>query len=216
MKTTLICLANSRKYGERCIAGIEVKQKGDFWEIIHHNDRPKWLRPVTDTEFGGVSPALVGRMTLLNIVEFEITKSVPKGYQSENVLFDTSSLTVLGSITATFNNLSKLANAHNFSIFNGHGKAIHRDKMVGVDYSLALIEVSAVRMYVREDDGHIRAQFRYGNYPYDLPVTDVNFIEKFTLNAAVLADAEHVFFTVSLGIEHFEYYYKLVAGVIWF
>ena len=101
MKTTFICLANSRKYGERCIAGIEVKQKGDFWEIVHRNDRPKWLRPVTDTEFGGVSPALVGRIVLLNLVEIDLTQSVPKGYQSENVLFDSQSLHVLGSITAT-------------------------------------------------------------------------------------------------------------------
>lgn len=216
MKTTFICLANSRKYGERCIAGIEVKQKGDFWEIVHRNDRPKWLRPVTDTEFGGVSPALVGRIVLLNLVEIEITKAVPNGYQSENVLFDAKSLNVLGSITATWNNLSKLANANDFSIFAGHGKAIHRDKIGGISYSLALIEVRDVRIYERDGDGHIRAQFSHGRYLYDLPVTDVNFIEQFALNEAVLAEAEHVFFSVSLGIEHLEFHYKLVAGVVWF
>ena len=216
MKTTFICLANSRKYGERCIAGIEVKQKGDFWEIVHRNDRPKWLRPVTDTEFGGVSPALVGRIVLLNLVEIDITHSVPKGYQSENVLFDAKSLNVLGSITATWNNLSKLANANDFSIFAGNRGAIHKDKMADVTYSLALIEVQDVRIRIRDDNGHIRAQFRHGQYHYDLPVTDVNFIEQFALNEAVLAEAEHVFFSVSLGIEYQEQYYKLVAGIVWF
>jgi hypothetical protein len=216
MKTIFICLANSRKYGERCIAGIEVRQKGDFWEIIHRNDRPKWLRPVSDTEFGGVSPALVGRMVLLNIVEIDITRAIPKGYQSENVLFDAKSLNVLGSITPTLNNLSKLANANDFSIFAGHSRTIHRDKMAGIDYSLALIEVHDMRVRVRDDNGHIRAQFRHGQYHYDLPITDVNFIEKFTLDEHVLADAEHVFLSISLGIEYMEYYYKLVAGVIWF
>jgi hypothetical protein len=216
MKTTFICLANSRKYGERCIAGIEVKQKGDFWEIVHRNDRPKWLRPVTDTEFGGVSPALVGRIVLLNLVEIDITQVIPKGYQSENVLFDPASLNVLGSITATWNNLSKLANANDFSIFAGHRWSIHKDKMAGVTYSLALIEVHDVRIRIRDDNGHIRAQFRHGQYHYDLPVTDVNFIEKFALDEGVLTEAEHIFFSVSLGIEYQEQYYKLVAGVVWF
>jgi hypothetical protein len=200
MKTTFICLANSRKYGERCIAGIEVKQNGNYWEIIHKNDRPKWLRPVSDTTFGGVSPALVGRMNLLNIVELDITTPVPNNYQSENVLFDTNSMTVLGSITPTLTNLSKLANANDFSIFAGHGKAIHREKIGNVHYSLALIEVRDVQIYLL----------------YDLPITDVNFIEQFTLDETILAEAEHIFLTVSLGIEHLEYHYKLVAGVIWF
>jgi hypothetical protein len=215
MKTTFICLANSRKYGERCIAGIEVKQNGNYWEIIHKNDRPKWLRPVTDTTFGGVSPALVGRMNLLNIVELDITTPVPNNYQSENVLFDTNSMTVLGSITPTFNNLSKLANANDFSIFAGHGKAIHREKIGNIHYSLALIEVRDVQIYLR-DDGHIRVKFSHSRYLYDLPITDVNFIEQFTLDETILAEAEHIFLTVSLGIEHLEYHYKLVAGVIWF
>jgi hypothetical protein len=216
MKTTFICLANSRKYGERCIAGIEVKQNGNFWEIIHHNERPKWLRPVTNTEFGGVPPNLVGQMNLLNIVEIDVETAVSKGYQSENVLFDAQSLHVLGSITATWNNLSKLANAHNFSIFAGHGRKIHRDKMAGVDYSLALIEARNVRIRVRDDNGHLRAEFMYGLIHYDLPITDVNFIEKYILNEAVLEEAEHVFLTISLGIEYMEYYYKLVAGIVWF
>jgi hypothetical protein len=216
MKTTFICLANSRKYGERCIAGIEVKRKGDFWEIIHKNDRPKWLRPVSDSEFGSVSPSLVGCMDLLNIVEIEITAVMPNGYQSENVLFDTKSLNILGSITATFNNLSKLANANDFSIFAGRGRTIHRDKMTGIDYSLALIEVRGMRVRVRDDNGHLRAEFIYGQSHYDLPITDVNFIEKYTLNEAILEDAEHVFLSVSLGIEFQECFYKLVAGIVWF
>jgi hypothetical protein len=216
MKTTFICLANSRKYGERCIAGIEVKRKGDFWEIVHKNNRPKWLRPVSDSEFGSVSPALVGCMTLLNIVEIEIIDCMPRGYQSENVLFDPKSLNVLGSITATWNNLSKLSNAHDFSIFAGHGRTIHRDKMAGIDYSLALIEARDVRIRVRDDNGHLRAEFIYGQYHYDLPITDVNFIEKYTLDETVLDNAEHVFLSISLGIEHQEYYYKLVAGIVWF
>lgn len=73
--------------------------------------------------------------------------------------------------------------------------------MGGVVYSLALIEVHDVRIYTRLDDGHMRAQFSHGRYLYDLPVTDVNFIEKFTLNEAILAEAEHVFFTVSLAVQ---------------
>jgi hypothetical protein len=62
----------------------------------------------------------------------------------------------------------------------------------------------------------LRAEFVHGQYRYDLPITDVNFIEKYTLNEAVLEDANHVFLSISLGIEFEERYYKLVAGIVWF
>jgi hypothetical protein len=34
MKTLFICLANSKKFGERCIAGIEVRKTGSTYYPI--------------------------------------------------------------------------------------------------------------------------------------------------------------------------------------
>ena len=48
MKAIFICLANSKKYGERCIAGIELtKGANGNLTVVKENGRPKWIRPVS-------------------------------------------------------------------------------------------------------------------------------------------------------------------------
>ena len=51
MPTKFICLANSFKEGGRCIAGIEL-DANNIPVII--DNRPKWIRPVCNTEHGEV------------------------------------------------------------------------------------------------------------------------------------------------------------------
>ena len=99
MKHYFVCLANSKKYGERCIAGIELK-KGQTtkYEIVKKDDKPKWIRPVTKNEYGEVATQLVGHIKMLDVVELEITKEVPDGYQCENCEFDVRSIKVVDSI----------------------------------------------------------------------------------------------------------------------
>lgn len=54
MKKLFICLANSAKYKERCIAGIEVtKRPNDKYSVIKKNPKQlQWLRPVTSAQYG--------------------------------------------------------------------------------------------------------------------------------------------------------------------
>ena len=47
--TQIICLANSWKYGERCIAGIDLQTRS-------------WIRPIYDRAQGGCVPRNVRRI----------------------------------------------------------------------------------------------------------------------------------------------------------
>lgn len=64
----------------------------------------------------------------------------------------------------------------------------------------------------------LRAKFIYGITSYDLPVTDIEFEEKFNQNPVVLRASTHVYFTVSLGREFKkeQQHYKLIAGILYF
>lgn len=78
MKKTFICLANSKKYGERCIAGVEISDyDGVQYSVIGSNSQPKWIRPILNREHGEVSGELVGKVRLLDVVEFETSSECP-------------------------------------------------------------------------------------------------------------------------------------------
>ncbi|MER3491021.1 MAG: hypothetical protein C4323_01045 [Mastigocladus sp. ERB_26_2] len=72
----IICLANSKKYGDRCIAGIEISTG-------------KWIRPVTNLEFGQVPKEMClvdgEEPKLLDILEILLINTYP-GYELENRL----------------------------------------------------------------------------------------------------------------------------------
>ena len=72
----IICLANSKKHGERCIAGIEVS-------------RGKWVRPVSNLDDGRIPRDMClidgEEPKLLDILEIPLANTGP-GYECENRL----------------------------------------------------------------------------------------------------------------------------------
>jgi len=97
MKRYFICLANSKKYSGRCVAGIELltrQGRGPRYDIKHIGKRPAWIRPISGDEFGQIDDDLVAHINLLDIVEIESLRDYPEGYQSENVLFAANSMCV--------------------------------------------------------------------------------------------------------------------------
>jgi ATP-dependent DNA helicase RecQ len=74
---TIICLANSRKHGERCIAGIEV-------------ETGRWVRPVSGLDDGRVpraSQLINGKdVKLLDLIRIPLAETGPDfGFESENL-----------------------------------------------------------------------------------------------------------------------------------
>ena len=72
MDKIFICLANSFKYGGRCIAGIEINVTADnHWQIIHNADgSPHWIRPIAkDTDYGEIPEGEAIYIKLLSVVK---------------------------------------------------------------------------------------------------------------------------------------------------
>lgn len=217
MKSLFVCLANSKKYGERCIAGIELKREGNGdLTLVRLNGKPKWLRPVSNSEHGEVNANLVNHIKLNDIVEIDILEECPNGYQSENVLFGVDSLKVISSITLSSQNLDKLITVQG-NLFGNRGKAVAEEQISSIKHSLTLIKVETPELYIRTDFGknQLRLKFRYNNSEYDLPITDIGFEEKYDADKDVLAKASNIYLTISLGVAYEGWYYKLIAGVIY-
>jgi hypothetical protein len=212
----IICLANSFKEGGRCLAGIEIN--ADNTPVIVNN-RPKWIRPVCATEHEEVPTHLVSHMNLLDIVEFEQTENVGQGHQMENVRFRESSLQVVGSLTAQ--SLANMTdNERLVRIFGNRGKAVSEEAIENLNHSLMLLSTDDFevneKVYVDNPDRpQIRLAFRYRGNLYDLPVTDPVFLHRLKGNTNLLEDIEQIYLVLSLGGVHNDWYYKLIAGIIY-
>jgi len=213
MKTLFVCLANSKKYGERCIAGVEVKKTKSGYELIEKDGKPKWLRPVTEYQRGAISKNLVKNINLLDILEINVKEYCPKSYQSENAYFEESSLRKVGQKLSN-DNLDKLIDMNQRNIFGNRGKAVSEDVIDKVDHSLTLIKVSDFEIYKRESDSQLRMKFEFNNVHYDLPITDLNFIEVYTEDGNLLRNVESLYLTISLAVNHNGWHSKLIAGVL--
>lgn len=222
MKKLFICLANSKKYNQRCIAGIELEKssrKGYTYQIAKRAANPIWIRPVSDSEHGEVSSELVDHINLLDIVEINVTAVAPQGYQSENVLFDNRRLRVVDKIDKIETLIDRLLTVDVPTLFGNTERSVHVNDVGQIDHSLVLIKPSDVHMYETtsvKGNPQIRASFTYGTIRYNLPVTDIDFEEKFNQNPNILQACTHIYFTVSLGVEFNEQHYKLIAGILYF
>lgn len=76
----IICLANSYKHRERCIAG----------RVFDHGSVGEWIRPVSRREGRGLSlaelryGALGGTVSVGDIADVQLARAVPEGHQQEN------------------------------------------------------------------------------------------------------------------------------------
>jgi hypothetical protein len=220
MKKYFICLANSKKYGERCIAGIEVLKSENGYTIVRQDNKPKWIRPVTQEKHGAVPASLVNNISLLDIIEIDETEEVPDGYQSENVRFKESSLSVVDQFRPSPGDLAALIDNDQPYLFGRKGKALSLDAIDFLEQSLTFIKATSSEIYIKKDpDGReqYRLKFIFNMQDYDLPITDVTFLEKCKNNdcASINQDMKDgVYLTISVGVEFEGWYYKLVAGVV--
>ena len=205
----IVLLANSKKYGERCIAGIELQKSKGSWSILRNSEGlPKWIRPVSNSKHGEISASIADQFSLLDVVEIDIAEEVPKGFQAENCLIQSISKT--GNVRISARNLQMLTDRQHSKLFNFRGRSVSVEYVKAVDYSLMLIEPeNFVTIAVEREFGKVqkRGQFTYQGNDYDLPITDVDFVvgsEK----------GKKCFLTISLGVEYEGWHYKLIAGVV--
>ena len=211
----IVCLANSYRTGGRCLGGIELDNNN---KPIFQNNRPKWVRPVCDTENEEVPNNLVSHISILDIIEFNDINTGGHGHQTENVFFNTSnSINVVG--TFPINQLGNISGNSRFRlIFGNRGAAVPEHIVTDFDYSLKLIELTEFETNERQYEGReypqIKLSFRYNGNSYNFPITDPDFLHKYGRNNDILENVDKIFVTFSLAAPNSEWSSKLVAGII--
>jgi len=225
VKTNFLCLANSRKYYQRCIAGIEANiERGGALNFVFENGEPKWIRPVYGSDYGQVPLDLVQEYNLLDLIEIEITETCPDGYKRENVRFNTNSLKKISSIA---NNkglveiLDSLLNTADSNLFGNRWEKIWHSVIDDVRKSLIFIkpgnvEIAKSNTKTKRGTPQLRAKFDFNQNSYDLPITDAAFENSFMDNINLTRNMNNIYFTISLAEEWHKAHYKLIAGVVYF
>lgn len=221
MRKLFVCLANSRKYSGRCIAGIELCRRPDgLLKMVETPDHtPQWIRPVSQSEFGELSSDWVRHIRLGDLIEIDTAqKPMNHGYQAENVHFDANSLKIVEHLDLTNDRLQRLSLEDNKPLFCNHNNSVSIQNIDMVSRSLQFIKVKKATLRWREESGmrpQERLVFRYNDSEYDLPLTDIEFVEKYMNDNTILVKANEVYLTVSLSLPHDGRLYKLAAGVFW-
>ena len=216
----IVCLANSRKLGGRCIAGRELVGEG----------LGPWVRPVSGRADGAVSD-MERRYSdgtepkLLDIITVPVVRAVPHRYQAENWLLDhTWRWGCEGAIKATALDLllDKVAPLwfSGDSSSGGTNDRVPEVLATGYRSSLRLIRVDELTIRVEMNqfgapgDRKIRARFDYLGESYLLKITDPSIEHRY-------GDARYgdhsigpCYLTISLSEPFKDYVYKLVAAVM--
>ena len=174
---TIVCLANSKKNGGRCIAGKE-------WDGEQAGD---WIRPVSNRRGEELLKSWLdgkgGSPTLLDTIKMSLQGSTANEHQPENWLYDETDKWRYPD-RFRWDELHKLADpvahlwgAGHSSKYGLNDKIDPREKVNG---SLRLVKVSGLQISVfgywagyANRKRQVRARFTYNNQEYGLKVTDV-------------------------------------------
>lgn len=212
----MVCLAKSKKYGGRCLAGVQVEPTGQGGHrVVRRRGEPRWVRPITATEHGEVPESFVRNVNLLDIVELGETEEDRRSFQTENIRFKSTACTKVRELPGTSHVLNQFVTSRPGPLFGNHGKAVKDEKAELLDHSLLLIRVNDGAFLRHQEIGEkpkLRAHFAHEGRSYDLPVTDPEF-ERQLLHGGLVGSKFDCYLTLSLGVSYQRWHYKLVAGV---
>lgn len=216
MDKYFVCLANSYKHGNRCIAGVEVQFTSNGFNVIKENGRPKWIRPICrNTDAGAIPNEIALKIDLLAIIKMTNVVLFPTGAQSENAYFDELQTTGF-SFEPSMIEECFVDNSRPMLFYN-HGKAVTPDvyERLG-DYSILLIKASDAEVYgdkTHTDYSRYRVCFTYRSHPYDLPITDPWYIQDIRDGRKSVGRKGDIYITCSLGVLHEGWHNKLAACI---
>ena len=217
----IVCLANSRKTGGRCLAGIEKLD----------NRLGGWIRPVGDRtnqevlehEFqykDGSEPKL------LDVIDVPLLEHRPERHQQENWLLDSSQnwkqidvyewndLHKVAETSGTlWQNLSSTNNRFNDRVPASQAiKGINSLKLIHVD-SLQL-RVYGPGTYYSNQEPRVRGIFQFAENEYALWVTDPYIEQMYDAMGDGYYSLGECYLTISLAESWRGYCYKLIAAVM--
>ncbi len=197
------------------MAGIQLDDQNRPLRI---NGRPRWIRPVCATTFGQVPNYLCAEAMILDIIEIDNADVCETGYQPENTTFDKDSIRILGKLER--NILDEICDNEAFTnIFGSTGNRIAKETIEEVGYSLMFLKIN--RFQIREKNRQeykrpqLRFNFHYRGEWYNFPITDPDFLLKYTLNNKLLDGIPSVYVVLSISVPFNDAYYKLVGTIIY-
>ena len=215
MTAEFLCLANSRREGERCVAGL-VPSRG-------------WVRPVPDQVGSAVPTVGVRHFGLLDLVDVDLGYPAPIPGQQENVLLGPGGFSgarehdpvrLRGEMESLIEERPSL-----LELGNPTSIPFTEVQSGNVGQSLTLVEPASVAWRTETDrrgQPRVRCQFDLGWRRFNLRVTDPDIEARFQgmglgaydRRAAGIPDDHRLLLTVSLGGPFEGFCYKLVAAAI--
>lgn len=214
----IVCLANSRKGGGRCLAGKE---------IVNHK-AGGWIRPVGSGRENAVTSEEMtcddrSEVTPLDVVDVPLDGKAAHEFQVEDYrLARGETLRKRGRLG--WKHLQLLVDERE-AIWPSHheqnrGRAkndrVHRDEAPGFGYSLLFIRVEDLRAHVKEWNGQpsVRGLFVHRGETYDLKITDPVFEEHARLRSEVRIPDAYLCLSLGEPFKQDDMCYKLIATVI--
>ncbi len=226
----IVCLANSRKKGDRCIAGKELLAKGC---------PGAWVRPVSDRGDEAVNAFERqykdrSEPRVLDVMDVSLLEARPNTYQSENWLLDphpTYPHVFWSRVRRiTLDELKPFTDPAGPLWTNGHSSDKGQNDRVplylanALNSSLRLIRVDWLEVSTTKTSSKLRlksrylykvqGRFRYDGVEYRLGVTDAIYEQTYGKRPSCSYALDACFLTISLGGPHKGYAYKLIAAII--
>lgn len=218
---TVVCLANSKKPGGRCVAGIELSG-GQIAD---------WIRPVPDASGSAVpmrdrSYSNGADPEVLDVMEIAIGDHAPLDHHPENWIYDGShSWAKTGSIA--WADLGQFESAHDDLWIGAAGDSYHgmNDRITqleasNVSNSLRFLHVSDIALEVAvfttsySSKRRVQGHFTYQGHGYALWVSDPIVEAEFLALENGRYDLGDAYLTVSISDPLDGLCYKVIAALI--
>ena len=223
MPTTkrFVCLANSRKLHDRCVAGRE-------WS---GTEAGGWIRPVSARDGGEVSEYERqyedgSDPQVLDVIDVPLLEPQPTDYQTENWLLDPEHYwekvdRLAPADLPTFTDPIAPLWIDGHHTYNGRNDKIPIAVVGSVAASLRLLHVDRLRLVVctpgeafGNNKRRVQGHFRHARQLYKLWVTDPGFERAYLARPNGTYDISECYLTISLGEPYRDACSKLIAAII--
>ena len=228
-KHLFICLANSFKYGGRCIAGIEIRLSADekTFRVVDDQGEPRWIRPVQrETTHKEIPTETARNIRILDVIELSNAEACGAGCQNENFYY--SRMRIIKRLPFSQKVLQALLSKRDF-VLHSQGRFLTHKEYCANKGSLMLIEPEEPEI-IREEklkDGikkiQYKTRFTYKGNEYLVSVTDPRYLERMEGYSNVPLIGKFptgtFYYAISMTEEPVEVdgqlqHYKLIAGII--
>ena len=218
----IVCLANSRSPGGRCVAGKEFLANG----------RPgEWIRPISGREGEGLSAyerQFEGgnEPQVLDIIDVPVLRAQPQGHQQENWLIDPKRRwakvdCVDWDALPQWVDTDKTLWIDGYSSSSGQNNRIPVPDADSLRSSLRLISVDSLELIVHapgasfgNNKRYVEGRFQHARAKYMLRITDPIYECQYLKQTDGRYQTGRCFLSISLGETYHDFCYKLIAAII--